>query len=153
MLLLLPLVNLFMGIIMLHCSLYWHWLWQLTLTIARIAQLVEHQTHKPGTTQTQVWPRDFTPSQLSQCSPVNFQCRLSYSVHTDPMRNCNMYASTHVHMLKLQTFAAIPLFGLRKILHPLVGMDTAAFVTAVVLPGKVTKIFHYPSKATQIFHI
>ena len=55
-------------------------------------------------------------------------------------------------MLKLQTFAAISLFGFRKILHPLVGMDIAAFVTAVVLPGKVTKISHYSSKATQIFH-
>ena len=51
-------------------------------TAGEIAQLVGCQTRKP---LRQVW---FSLEQQGIFLPVNFQCRLSYSVHTPPMCNC-----------------------------------------------------------------
>ena len=40
------------------------------------------------------------------------------------------HAPASMHMLKLQTLAAMPLFGNTKILHTLTGMGSAALVAA-----------------------
>ena len=86
---------------------------------AGIAQLVQRRLKS----QAQYW-REFE-------SPVwrgvlNFQCRLSYGVRAAPA--CNRM---HQHLCKSRTLAAIPVFGHKKMLHSLVGMDSAALAAAV----------------------
>ena len=58
---------------------------------ARIAQLVEQSTKKPGVILMQIW----VPVQQGIFLPVYFQCRLSYIVHnTAPMSHASTSALT-----------------------------------------------------------
>ena len=70
---------------------------------------------------------------------VNFQHRLFYGVHSAPM--CNR--STTVCALKILDT------GHMKILHKLVGMGSTALASAVLYPGKVTKISHKGQRSTK----
>ena len=76
--------------------------------------------------------RDFSPR-------VDFQCRLCYIISTAPACN-RLYQYPCAHE-KSQTLAAIPLFGVTKMLHTLTGMGSVVLAAAVPYPGKVTWIF------------
>ena len=126
-----------------------------TLSIqAGFAQLAERPIEKTGTilmwVQVPGAARDF-------CPKVNFQCRLSYIVHTasppppppttPPMCN-HSHSHLHTHE-KSQTLAAIPLFGHMKILHAMIGMGSTALVAAVPYPGKATWISRMGQRSTK----
>ena len=64
---------------------------------------------------------------------VNLQCRLCYIISTAPV--CNRL---HQYPCESQTLAAIPLFGVTKILHTLIGMGSAVLAAAVPYPGKAS---------------
>ena len=87
-----------------------------------IAQLVECLTKKLGAILMWVWvpsaTRYFNPSQL----PAQTLLRCPYSPHGQS------HASTSVCTLKIQTWAAVPLFRHRQILHTLIGMGSAALI-------------------------
>ena len=99
-----------------------------------IAQLVECLTEKPGAILMWVWvpstTRYFNPSHL----PLQTLWRCPYRPHVQS------HASTAVCTLKIQTWAAVPLFRHRQILHTLIGMGRAALAAAMLYLGKVTQI-------------
>ena len=104
-------------------------------------QMVEHSTEKPGANAIRTWFE--SPVQQTFSPSVNFQCRLSYCVHTLHSPLCALTCiniCAHIESPKRWQLHLCLHFGHANILHTLIGMGSAALAATAPYPGKAIQI-------------